>query len=133
MGVNETVTHLFAGVMGDLVTSITFVPSEVLKTRLQTQGRYNNPYFQSGYNYKGLGDAISSLSKEAGGWRNFYSGYKATLSRDLPFSAMQFALYEKFRKLAFSFERQYGIGNGKELGLVSELLVGGAAGESLVF
>lgn len=48
----EVVSHLTAGSLGDLTASIIYVPSEVLKTRLQLQGRYNNPHFVSGYNYK---------------------------------------------------------------------------------
>lgn len=131
-GVNETVTHLTAGMMGDLVTSVVFVPSEVLKTRLQLQGRHNNPFFNSGYNYKGLWDAIVTIasSKESNsssgnGWRTFYQGYRATLCRDLPFSAMQFAFYEKFRKWAMWLEDT---SSGRDLSMVSELVVGGMAG-----
>lgn len=125
-GVNDTVTHLTAGMLADLVTSVVFVPSEVLKARLQVQGRYNNPYFNSGYNYKGLGDAIRCVAKE-GGWLSFYSGYKATLCRDLPFSALQFAFYEKFRAQAFIVEGYLGV-QSLDLGLFSELMVGGFAG-----
>lgn len=119
---NETCTHLFAGFLGDLSTSFIFVPSEVLKTRLQLQGRYNNPFFNSGYNYKGLTDAVITISKKES-WRTFFYGYKATLFRDLPFSALQFAFYEKFRKLAFKLE-----GRGTDLSLASEALTGAAAG-----
>lgn len=34
---------------------------QVLKTRLQLQGRYNNPYFKSGYNYRGTIDATRTV------------------------------------------------------------------------
>lgn len=136
---NETFTHLFAGFVGDFATSFIYVPSEVLKTRLQLQGRFNNPFYNSGYNYRGLTDAmVTILGKE--GWRTFFFGYKATLFRDLPFSALQFAFYEKFRQLAFKVESSLKIGNvnenvnvGKananfELSLPSEILTGAAAG-----
>lgn len=58
----EVVSHLTAGSLGDLAASIIYVPSEVLKTRLQLQGRYNNPHFVSGYNYKNTWHATKMVS-----------------------------------------------------------------------
>ena len=60
--VPEVVSHLTAGSLGDLFASIFYVPSEVLKTRLQLQGRYNNPHFISGYNYRGTWHATKVVS-----------------------------------------------------------------------
>ncbi|EDO17830.1 hypothetical protein Kpol_1043p20 [Vanderwaltozyma polyspora DSM 70294] len=124
-GVNETTTYLISGLLGDLVSSIVYVPSEVLKTRLQLQGRYNNTYFDSGYNYRNLRDAIKTIVKTEG-FSTLFFGYKATLARDLPFSALQFAFYEKFRQLAFNIENK----NIKEdaLSITSEILTGASAG-----
>lgn len=51
-----------------------------------------------------------------------FSGYKATLARDLPFSALQFAFYEQEQKWAKSW-----VGN-KEIGLPLEILTGASAG-----
>lgn len=121
-GVNDTLTHLTAGFMGDLVSSVVYVPSEVLKTRLQLQGRYNNLHFNSGYNYRGLGDAVGKIVKQEGVSALFY-GYKATLVRDLPFSALQFAFYEKFREAAFAYKD-----HAEELDYILELGTGAAAG-----
>lgn len=121
-GLNDTVTHLAAGFLGDLMTSFVYVPLEVLKTRMQLQGRYNNPHFKSAYNYKGLVDAVTTILAHEG-WRTFFYGYKATLCRDLPFSALQFAFYEKFRELGFRIQ-----GSSKELSLGLEIATGAAAG-----
>lgn len=60
--VPEVISHLTAGSLGDLVASFIYVPSEVLKTRLQLQGRYNNPHFMSGYNYRNTWHAIKVVS-----------------------------------------------------------------------
>jgi hypothetical protein len=68
------------------------VPSEVLKTRMQLQGRYNNPSFISGYNYKNTWHALQMIIKYDGVGA-LYQGYRATLLRDVPFSALQFAFY----------------------------------------
>lgn len=124
-GFNDTLTHLFAGFLGDFVSSFAYVPSEVLKTRLQLQGRYNNPHFDSGYNYKNLRDCIVTVVKTEGSGALLF-GYKATLARDLPFSALQLAFYEKFRQAAFKVEfKQIG---QDQLSIPSELVTGALAG-----
>lgn len=128
---NETLVHLGAGFSADLATSVLYVPSEVLKARLQLQGRYNNPFFHSGYNYKGILDAASQIAKHEG-FRAFFYGYRATLCRDLPFSALQFAFYEKFRQWSFIYEgKSSNLNNGassRELSLTAEILTGALAG-----
>src|SRR5579859_5064651 len=82
------------GLLADLAASFVYVPSEVLKTRLQLQGRYNNPFFRSGYNYKSTAHAAHTIVRNEGFSALFY-GYKATIFRDLPFSALQFTFYEQ--------------------------------------
>lgn len=107
--------------MADLAASPLYVPSEVLKTRLQLQGRYNNPYFHSGYNYKSTAHALRTIVR-AEGVAEMFSGYKATLFRDLPFSALQFAFYEQEQRLARDWTGR------KEIGLPLEILTGASAG-----
>ncbi|CCF56781.1 hypothetical protein KAFR_0B04850 [Kazachstania africana CBS 2517] len=119
--VNDTVSHLCSGLLGDFVSSFIYVPSEVLKTRLQLQGKYNNAFSQSNYNYKNLSNAIHHIIKTEGAQTLFF-GYKATLARDLPFSALQLAFYEKFRKWAILLE------DTRHLSIGNEILTGAAAG-----
>lgn len=107
--------------MADFAASIVYVPSEVLKTRLQLQGRYNNPFFYSGYNYRSTWDAARTIARTEG-FTALYSGYKATIVRDLPFSALQFAFYEQFRRLAVE-----GFGS-QDIGLEFEVLTAVSAG-----
>ncbi|CCK71871.1 Mme1p KNAG_0I00800 [Huiozyma naganishii CBS 8797] len=123
--INESLCHLVAGFVGDLVSSFAYVPSEVFKTRLQLQGRYNNTHFYSGYNYRNLRDAIRTIVKEEGPGALFF-GYKATLSRDLPFSALQLAFYEKFRKWAFLYEGK--TADQHNLSISYEVATGACAG-----
>lgn len=59
----EVLSHLTAGSLGDLAASIVYVPSEVLKTRMQLQGKYNNPHFVSGYNYRNTWHAAKVVRK----------------------------------------------------------------------
>lgn len=109
------------GFIGDFAASIVYVPSEVLKTRLQLQGRFNNPYFKSGYNYRGAFDAARTIVRTEG-FSELFSGYKATLYRDLPFSALQFMFYEQFQSWAREWKES------REIGVRLELLTGAAGG-----
>ncbi|KAK6948566.1 hypothetical protein Daesc_010336 [Daldinia eschscholtzii] len=111
----------FPGFLGDFAASIVYVPSEVLKTRLQLQGRYNNPYFKSGYNYRGTFDAARTIIRTEG-FSELFSGYKATLYRDLPFSALQFMFYEQFQSWAREYKKS------RDIGVRLELLTGAAGG-----
>lgn len=122
---NDSFSHLTAGLIGDFVSSIVYVPSEVLKSRLQLQGRYNNAHFYSGYNYKNLRHAIKTIVQEEG-WGTLYFGYKATLVRDLPFSALQFTFYEKFRQWAFILEGK--LVHKDDITVINEIITGAAAG-----
>jgi hypothetical protein len=120
-GITPTVAYFASGFIADLAASPLYVPTEVLKTRLQLQGRYNNPYFFSGYNYRGTFHALRTIYQKEG-FRELFSGYKATLFRDLPFSALQFAFYEQEQKLAKSWM------GSKDIGLPLEILTGASAG-----
>lgn len=97
------------------------MPSEVLKTRLQLQGRYKNPHFNSGYNYRGTVDAARTIVRTEGFSALFY-GYQATLYRDLPFSALQFMFWEQFKEWAQQWK------GSREIGTPLEFLTGASAG-----
>ncbi|KAI8054361.1 mitochondrial carrier domain-containing protein [Syncephalis plumigaleata] len=101
-GTPDSIAHLTAGAFGDFMASFIFVPSEVLKTRMQLQGRYNNPHFVSGYNYHNFLHAFRTIVSTEGPM-TLYHGYKATLLRDAPFSALQFAFYERLKVLAMDW------------------------------
>lgn len=107
------------------MASVVYVPSEVLKTRLQLQGRYNNPFFYSGYNYRSTWDAARTIARTEG-FGALYSGYKATIVRDLPFSALQFAFYEQERAYAMQWYGTKDLGLGMEI--TTALTAGGMAG-----
>ena len=96
-----------------------------MKTRLQLQGRYNNPFFNSGYNYRSTTHAARTIIRFEGVSALFY-GYKATLFRDLPFSALQFAFYEQEQKWAKQWVGGSDIGLGLEI--LTATTAGGTAG-----
>lgn len=125
IGTNETAAPLIAGFLGDFFASAIYVPSEVLKTRLQLQGRHKNPHFESGYNYRGTLDAARTIYTKEGGSALFH-GYQATICRDLPFSALTFFFYEFFKSQARSYKGSHDIGFGLET--TTGALAGGLAG-----
>lgn len=124
-GINPSVAYLASGFSADLVASVLYVPSEVLKTRLQLQGRFNNPAFYSGYNYRGTLDAARTIVRVEGATK-LYSGYKATIVRDMPFSAIQFAVYEQSRNAVALALGTSNIGWGLEI--LTAVSAGGIAG-----
>lgn len=124
-GVTPSVAYFSSGLFADLAAAPAYVPSEVLKTRLQLQGRYNNPYFSSGYNYRSTIDATRTIVRNEGFSALFY-GYKATLWRDLPFSALQFAFYEEERNWAKHYMGSNVIGLPLEIATAAS--AGGMAG-----
>ncbi|KAK2629632.1 hypothetical protein QTJ16_000452 [Diplocarpon rosae] len=120
-GITPQFAYLTSGFLADFAASFVYVPSEVLKTRLQLQGRYNNPFFKSGYNYKSTVHAARTIVRQEGLSALFY-GYKATIFRDLPFSALQFTFYEQAQTWARRWKRS------REIGLPLELITGAGAG-----
>lgn len=124
-GMAPSLAYLNAGMVADLVASPLYVPTEVLKTRLQLQGRYNNPHFKSGFNYRSTWSAARTIVRNEGIAALFF-GYRATLYRDLPFSAIQFAFYEEERKLAKKYAGSNEIGLHMEI--FTAVTAGGLAG-----
>ncbi|KAJ5360062.1 hypothetical protein N7517_009253 [Penicillium concentricum] len=124
-GINPSIAYLSGGFLADLAASIVYVPSEVLKTRLQLQGRHNNPHFNSGYNYRNMRDGFRQIVRQEG-FSALFHGYKATIFRDLPFSALQFAFYEKEQSLAKQWVGKRDIGLGLEI--LTAATAGGMAG-----
>lgn len=124
-GINPSIAYLSGGFFADLAASIVYVPSEVLKTRLQLQGRHNNPHFNSGYNYLNMRDGFRQIVRQEG-FSALFHGYKATIFRDLPFSALQFAFYEKEQTMAKEWVGKRDIGLGLEI--LTAATAGGMAG-----
>jgi solute carrier family 25 S-adenosylmethionine transporter 26 len=76
---------LAAGAAAGLASSIVRVPTEVIKTRMQT-GEFKHA----------LVALRSIISRE--GARGIFAGYGSFLLRDLPFDAIEFVAYEQLKK-----------------------------------
>lgn len=79
------VVHMIAASMGEITACLVRVPTEVVKQRMQT-GMYDS--------------MISTVSNtiKRDGYMGLYSGYGITIMREVPFSLIQFPLYEHLKK-----------------------------------
>lgn len=80
------VTHMAAASLGEVVACLIRVPSEVIKQRAQV--------CPSSTTYQML---VNTLRQE--GFRGLYRGYKSTVLREIPFSVVQFPLWEFLKDL----------------------------------
>lgn len=76
--------HMVAASIGEVVACLIRVPTEVLKQRGQAYPKRTLKFVY----FKIL---------ESEGYRGFYRGYKSTVMREIPFSFIQFPLWEAFK------------------------------------
>ncbi|KAL7279844.1 S-adenosylmethionine transporter [Trametes coccinea BRFM310] len=88
------VTHMIAASVGEVAACSIRVPTEVIKTRTQTS-TYGSAAQSS------LAAARMVLSTE--GIRGFYRGFGSTVMREIPFTSLQFPLYELLKKRLAKF------------------------------
>lgn len=85
---NDAVVAVSAA-LGDVAASLVRVPCEVLKQRLQV-GVYANA----------VQALRRSMAPAAGGLRRLYAGLGAQLTRDVPYAAAEFVVYENLKTVA---------------------------------
>lgn len=95
-----------------VVCSITLVPGELVKQRLQA-GVYPN-----------MASALVNIVRNEGP-RALYTGYAATLIRDVPYTMLEFGLYAQFKRTFRLYKREK-LTSGEELALGG--LAGGCTG-----
>ena len=99
---------MIAGAAAGLASSLIRVPTEVIKSRMQTK------------EFKGPIAAVKTIVSREGA-RGLYAGYGAFLLRDLPFDAIEFVAYEQLKKA-------YSIWAGRELHTAETSVAGAIAG-----
>ncbi|CEP61727.1 Pet8p LALA0_S03e09516g [Lachancea lanzarotensis] len=85
----ETATHMFSSSAGEIAACMVRVPAEVIKQRTQTH--------QSDSSLQTLKKLLRNQNGE-GVRRNLYRGWSTTIMREIPFTCIQFPLYEYFKK-----------------------------------
>ncbi|KAL9651250.1 hypothetical protein ABK040_006251 [Willaertia magna] len=88
---NSSFVFMIAGSSAELLSSAIFIPCEVIKCRYQTSSLK-----ESLKNTNVIKSMLEIIQKE--GVKGLYSGYSASIARDVPYSALQFFLYEVLKK-----------------------------------
>lgn len=95
--------HGVAAVCGNAASSLIFVPKEYVKQQLQaygTPGRLTRPSIDANKDsvlWCSTAACVVSETLKRDGIRGLYSGYRATLLRNIPTAALRFALYEEIK------------------------------------
>ncbi|EGN93950.1 hypothetical protein SERLA73DRAFT_189080 [Serpula lacrymans var. lacrymans S7.3] len=79
------VNHMISASMAEVAACLIRVPTEVIKTRTQTSTY--GPLASSSL-------AAAKLVWKHDGWRGYYRGFGTTIMREIPFTSLQFPLYE---------------------------------------
>ncbi|KAJ0400231.1 hypothetical protein P43SY_006195 [Pythium insidiosum] len=78
---NSPFAHMSAAAVGEMSACLVRVPTEIVKQRMQTGM------------YKSVQEAITGI-RAANGFAGFYRGYWSMIAREIPFSFIQFPLWE---------------------------------------
>ncbi|KAH7923347.1 mitochondrial carrier [Leucogyrophana mollusca] len=79
------VNHMVSASVAEVAACLIRVPTEVIKTRTQTSTY--GPLASSSF-------SAARLVLQNEGWRGFYRGFLSTIMREIPFTSLQFPLYE---------------------------------------
>ncbi|KAJ1918485.1 S-adenosylmethionine transporter [Mycoemilia scoparia] len=88
--------HMVAASCGEVGACLVRVPTEVVKQRLQAK-HYNSLYL-----------ALTNIYKTEG-LMGFYRGYLSTVVREIPFTCIQFPVYEFLKKRYSQYKKQESI------------------------
>lgn len=99
----SSISHMIAASMGEAMACLVRVPTEVIKSKMQTATTKI-----------GLWDTIKIILTERHGVHpmlssltgGLYRGYGITLLREIPFAMIQFPLYEKFKYYFSIYNKQ---------------------------
>ncbi|EQL01431.1 hypothetical protein G6O67_004735 [Ophiocordyceps sinensis] len=97
--------HMVAASLGEVAACSIRVPTEVVKQRAQAG-------LHGGSSAAALRDILARYSESAGGgglravWRELYRGWAITVFRELPFTAIQFPLWEAMKAWARNTRRR---------------------------
>ncbi|KAI9631428.1 hypothetical protein KEM48_014403 [Puccinia striiformis f. sp. tritici PST-130] len=87
---SNPMVHMISASLGEVAACLVRVPTEVVKQRQQT----------AAYGSGTSSARALQLVIQQGGFKSLYQGFGITISREVPFSLLQFPLYEKLKSQA---------------------------------
>ncbi|KNZ58300.1 hypothetical protein VP01_1958g4 [Puccinia sorghi] len=87
---SDPIMHMMSASLGEVAACLVRVPTEVVKQRQQT----------AAYGSGTSSARALQLVIQQGGFKSLYQGFGITISREVPFSLLQFPLYEKLKSQA---------------------------------
>lgn len=112
-----TVSHMVSASAGEIAACFVRVPAEIIKQRTQAGRLGVGNKATSWANFQYL---IQNKSGE-GVLRGLYRGWNTTIMREIPFTVIQFPLYEKLKKVWSAYDNT-------ELSLLKGAICGSIAG-----
>ncbi|KAF6843114.1 hypothetical protein CMUS01_02394 [Colletotrichum musicola] len=124
--VPQPFVHASASAIAEMGSCLVLAPAEVIKQNAQMLRRQGDTA-----NFSKRSTSLEALRQVTGtgAQKRLFSGYTALVARNLPFTALQFPIFEHVRKTAWA-ARSRGPGAGaEEQGLIETAMVtGGSAG-----
>ncbi|KAK1463899.1 hypothetical protein CMEL01_12660 [Colletotrichum melonis] len=125
--------HASASAIAEMGSCLVLAPAEVIKQNAQMLRKQDNS--SNGTRRSTSLEALQRVTS-SGAQRRLFSGYTALVARNLPFTAIQFPIFEHVRKTVWT-SRSQGRAEGNEQGLVETAVVtgtsAGAAGAFAAF
>lgn len=117
------VIHSVASSVGELVSCFILTPAEVLKQNAQVVKRSASAS-TTAFDGNATIEALRKFNKPSQLWR----GYTALIARNLPFTAIQFPMFEHFKQTALAYRDRRGVASGTllEKGVVTAVSAGTA-------
>ncbi|KAI3538271.1 hypothetical protein CSPX01_09626 [Colletotrichum filicis] len=125
--------HASASAIAEMGSCLVLAPAEVIKQNAQMLRKQDNSSDSTRRS-----TSLEALRRvtSSGAQRRLFSGYTALVARNLPFTAIQFPIFEHVRKTVWT-SRSQGRAEGNEQGLVETAVVtgtsAGAAGAFAAF
>jgi len=123
------VIHSVASSIGELVSCFILTPAEVLKQNAQVVKRSASASTKA-FDGNATVQALRKFNKPSQLWR----GYTALVARNLPFTAMQFPMFEHLKKTALAHRERKGKASGTllEKGVITAISAGMAGSVAAV-
>lgn len=98
----QTASHMLAASAGEIAACLVRVPAEIVKQRTQAGHKGVGGQATLWANLKYL--LMNKLGE--GTFRGLYRGWNSTIMREIPFTMIQFPLYEKLKQLWSEYDNQ---------------------------